>query len=174
MSGKKPGRKVSAAKADSLQDMGKRFVSAWKRAEKGEPVNEGTDAPSSKNQGADSCNSYKYQYIQSMKPIEFRGSSLDDLRGFPHPVMREAGYQLDRVQHGLAPSDAKAMASIGPGVTELRIWDEAGTFRVIYVAKLADAVYVLHCFQKKTQQTAKRDIDLAKQRLKELMKELAS
>ncbi|RZI79907.1 MAG: type II toxin-antitoxin system RelE/ParE family toxin [Rubrivivax sp.] len=109
-----------------------------------------------------------------MKQIEFRGSSLDDLRSFPQTAMREAGHQLDRVQHGLAPDDAKSMSSIGPGVTELRIWDEGGTFRVIYVAKLADAVFVLHCFQKKTQQTAKRDIDLAKKRLKELMKELAS
>ncbi|HEX5372582.1 MAG TPA: type II toxin-antitoxin system RelE/ParE family toxin [Aquabacterium sp.] len=109
-----------------------------------------------------------------MKPIEFRGSSLDDLRAFPQTAMREAGYQLDRVQHGLAPDDAKSMPSIGPGVTELRIWDEAGTFRVVYVAKLADVVFVLHCFQKKTQQTAKRDIDLAKKRLKDLMKEIAS
>lgn len=109
-----------------------------------------------------------------MKPIEFRGSSLDDLRSFPQTAMREAGYQLDRVQNGLAPDDAKSMSGIGPGVTELRIWDEGGTFRVIYVAKLADAVFVLHCFQKKTQQTAKRDIDLARKRLKELMKELAS
>ena len=58
-------------------------------------------------------------------------------------------------------------------MVELRIWDEAGTFRVVYAAKLANAVYVLHCFQKKTQQTAKRDIELAKKRLKELMKELA-
>lgn len=58
-------------------------------------------------------------------------------------------------------------------MVELRIWDEASTFRVVYVAKLADAVYVLHCFQKKTQQTAKRDIELAKKRLKDLMKELA-
>lgn len=87
--------------------------------------------------------------------------------------MREAGYQLDKVQHGLSPDDAKARSSIGAGVTELRIWDEAGTFRVVYIAKLTDAVYVLHCFQKKTQQTAKRDIDLARQRLKALMKELA-
>jgi phage-related protein len=107
------------------------------------------------------------------KPIEFRGTALDDLRGFPQSAMREAGYQLDRVQHGLSPNDAKAMPSIGAGVVELRIWDEAGTFRVVYVAKMVDAVYVLHCFQKKTQQTAKRDIDLAKKRLKDLMKELA-
>lgn len=108
-----------------------------------------------------------------MKPIEFRASALDDLRSFPQTAMREAGYQLDKVQHGLAPDDAKAMPSIGAGVTELRIWDEAGTFRVVYIAKLSDAVYVLHCFQKKTQQTAKRDIDLARQRLKALLKELA-
>ena len=58
-------------------------------------------------------------------------------------------------------------------MVELRIWDEAGTFRVVYVAKLADAVYVLHCFQKKTQRTTKRDIELAQKRLKALMKEIA-
>jgi phage-related protein len=58
-------------------------------------------------------------------------------------------------------------------VVELRVWDEAGTFRVVYVAKFIDAVYVLHCFQKKTQQTAKRDIELAKMRLKDLLKEIA-
>ena len=87
--------------------------------------------------------------------------------------MRDAGYQLDKVQHGLSPDDTKPMPSIGAGVSELRIWDGAGAFRVLYIAKLADAVYVLHCFQKKTQQTAKRDIDLARQRLKALVKELA-
>ena len=108
-----------------------------------------------------------------MKPIEFRGTALDDLRSFPQTAMREAGYQLDRVQTGLAPDDAKALPSIGVGVVELRLWDEAGTFRVVYVAKLADAVYVLHCFQKKTQQTTKRDIELAQKRLKALMKEIA-
>ena len=108
-----------------------------------------------------------------MKPIEFRGTALNDLRAFPQTAMREAGYQLDKVQNGLLPDDAKAMPSIGSGVVELRIWDEAGTFRVVYVAKLADAVYVLHCFQKKTQQTAKRDLEVAQKRLKELMKELA-
>ena len=88
--------------------------------------------------------------------------------------MRDAGYQLDRVQHGLPPDDAKPMPTIGAGAMELRIWDESGTFRVVYVAKLADAVYVLHCFQKKTQQTAKRDIELARTRFKALMKEIAT
>ena len=108
-----------------------------------------------------------------MKPIEFRGRALDDLRSFPQTAMREAGYQLDRVQNGLSPDDTKSMPTIGDGVVELRIWDEAGTFRVVYVAKLADAIYVLHCFQKKTQQTAKRDIALTQKRLKDLMKEVA-
>ena len=94
--------------------------------------------------------------------IAFQGTALDDLRDFPSTAMRETGYQLDKVQHGLPPDDAKAMPSIGAGVVELRIWDEAGTFRVVYVAKLEGAVYVLHCFQKKTQKTAKPDIDLAR------------
>ena len=107
-----------------------------------------------------------------MKLIAFQGTALVDLRNFPNSTMRDAGYQLDKVQHGLQPDDAKAMPSIGAGVMKLRIWDEAGTFRVVYVAKLADAIYVLHCFQKKTEQTAKRDIDLARKRLKELLKEL--
>ena len=109
-----------------------------------------------------------------MKPIAFRATALDDLRAFPPSAMRDAGYQLDRVQHGLQPDDAKPMPTIGAGAMELRIWDEAGTFRVVYVAKLADAVYVLHCFQKKTQQTAQRDIDLARKRFKALMKEIAT
>ena len=108
-----------------------------------------------------------------MKPIEFRGSSLNDLRDFPHSAVREVGYQLDKVQNGLPPDDAKAIPSIGTGVVELRVWDESGTFRVVYVAKFTDAVYVLHCFQKKTQQTAKRDIELAQKRLKDLLKEIA-
>ena len=63
------------------------------------------------------------------------------------------------------------MATVGSGVKKLRIWDEAGTFRVIYLAKLAEAVYVLHCFQKKTEQTSEKDIQLARKRYKDLMKE---
>ena len=107
-----------------------------------------------------------------MKLIEFQGTALNDLRGFPNIAMREAGYQLDKVQNGLAPDDAKAMPSIGAGVVELRIWDEAGTFRVVYLAKLADTIYVLHCFKKKTEKTAQRDVDLVRKRLKQLLKEI--
>ena len=106
-----------------------------------------------------------------MKDIRFCGRSLEALRGFPAVAKREAGYQLDRVQHGLEPTDWKPMPSIGPGVREIRIMHE-GQFRVIYVARLADAIYVLHAFQKKTQKTRKQDIDAAKQVLRQLQIEV--
>ena len=85
---------------------------------------------------------------------------------------REAGYQIDRVQNGYEPDDWKPMSSIGAGVQEIRIRDAAGAFRVVYVAKFADAIYVLHCFQKKTQKTSKTDLDLAESRYRDLLKEL--
>lgn len=106
------------------------------------------------------------------KPVEFRGSALDDLRTFPSSARREAGHQLDQVQNGRQPDDWKPMPTVGQGVQEIRIRDASGAFRVIYVAKFADAVYVLHCFQKKTQRTAKTDLDLATRRYRDLMKEL--
>lgn len=102
--------------------------------------------------------------IMPAKPIEFLGDSLRSLREFPDDAKRDAGYQLDRVQHGLQPDDFKPMPAIGKGVEEIRVRDDTGAYRVIYTARLADAIYVLHAFQKKTQATSKRDIDLAKQR----------
>ena len=99
-----------------------------------------------------------------VKPIEFLGDSLRSLREFPDDAKRDAGYQLDGVQHGLQPEDFKPMPTIGKGVEEIRVRDDTGAYRVIYTARLADAVYVLHAFQKKTQTTSKRDIELAKQR----------
>src|SRR5258705_9183406 len=95
------------------------------------------------------------------KPIEFRGSALDDLRAFPTAAKREAGYQLDQIQQGRNPDDWKPMSSVGQGVYELRIRETNGAFRVIYVAKFASAIYVLHCFQKKTQKTSRDDLALA-------------
>jgi phage-related protein len=99
--------------------------------------------------------------VSNPKLVEFRGSALDDLRTFPVSARRDAGYQLDQVQQGYEPDDWKPMSTIGKGVREIRIRDEAGAFRVIYIAKFADAIYVLHCFQKKTQKTSKTDLDLA-------------
>lgn len=118
---------------------------------------------------------YKTLYSDSVtdsKPVEFVGSSLDDLRAFPLTARREAGYQLDQVQNGHEPDDWKPMNTVGKGVKEIRIRDAAGAFRIIYVAKFADAVYVLHCFQKKTEKTSKADVELAAKRYRDLLKEL--
>jgi len=104
-----------------------------------------------------------------MKPVVFAGDSLKRLREFPEDVRQDAGYQLDKVQRGQTPDDCRPMPSIGKGVEEIRIWDDSGTYRVIYTARLRDAVYVLHAFQKKTQTTSKRDVDIARQRLAQVM-----
>jgi phage-related protein len=118
---------------------------------------------------------YKILYIYDMtdpKPVEFRGSSLDDLRAFPLAAKRDAGHQLDQVQNGQEPEDWKPMNAVGQGVKEIRIRGAAGAFRVIYIAKFADVVYVLHWFQKKARTTSKSDVDLAAKRYRDLLKEL--
>ena len=106
----------------------------------------------------------------TIKSVEFLGDTVEVLRAFPDKARQNAGFQLDKVQRGEEPDDSKPMPGIGAGVKEIRIRDEAGIFRVIYLAKLADAVYVLHCFQKKTQETSQKDIKLARKRYKELMR----
>ncbi len=83
------------------------------------------------------------------------------------------GFQIDQVQQGHDPDDWKPMSSIGQGVREIRIRDKAGAFRIIYIAKVAEAVYVLHCFQKKTQKAAKSDLDLARKRYQDLQRKIA-
>lgn len=103
-----------------------------------------------------------------MKLIVWMGSSLSDLKAFPDDPRREAGYQLDRVQNGLLPSDWKPMTTIGPGVREIRIREESGAFRVIYVVQAGDAIHVLHCFRKTTQKTSLHDLRLAQERLKQM------
>ena len=106
------------------------------------------------------------------KPIEFCGSALADLARFPVTARREAGFQLYQVQEGCDPDEWKPMNTIGEGVREIRIREKDGAVRVIYVAKFADAIYVLHCFQKKTQKTSPEDIAQAARRYKHLMQEL--
>jgi phage-related protein len=108
-----------------------------------------------------------------MKPLSFRGRALEDLRAFPETARREAGYQLDRIQNEQHPTDWKPMASVGRGVEEIRIRDDAGAFRVIYIARFSDTVYVLHCFQKKSEKTNRVDLELAAKRYADLVKELS-
>jgi phage-related protein len=105
-----------------------------------------------------------------LKPVEFLGDSLAALRSFPVGARREAGFQIDRVQRGLEPDSWKPMKSVGSGMREIRVRDADGAFRVMYVASLPDAVFVLHAFGKKTRTTAKRDLDIATGRYRALMK----
>ena len=102
-----------------------------------------------------------------MKPLKFLASSLDDLRNFPNEARRSAGFELHAVQCGLAPTDWKPMQGIGAGVKEIRI-HVLGEWRILYVAKFADAVYVLHAFQKKTQKTPQKELELARQRYQQI------
>lgn len=102
-----------------------------------------------------------------MKTLKFIGSSLKDLSDFPAEARREAGFDLWQVQLGLMPRDFKPMLNVGAGAYEIRI--KIGTqWRVIYVANRSDAVYVLHAFQKTSQKTAKKDIDLAADRYRQI------
>lgn len=101
-----------------------------------------------------------------MKTAEIKESTRKVIRGFPKQVRADLGVELMRVQAGLNPTDWKPMPSVGKGVREIRV-SYRGQWRMIYVATLGDAVYVLHAFHKKTQRTAKADIRIAKQRLKE-------
>ncbi|HYR05316.1 MAG TPA: type II toxin-antitoxin system RelE/ParE family toxin [Gallionella sp.] len=105
-----------------------------------------------------------------MKSITFLGDSLEKIRNFPQSARREAGFQLDKIQHGLTADNWKPMKSVGRGVNEIRIRDDAGAYRVIYIASFPEAVYVLHAFQKKTQITAKTDMELARARLQSLIR----
>ena len=99
-----------------------------------------------------------------MKPLVFLGSSRDDLLGMPPGVRHGIGVELLRVQFGGQPSDFKPMPAVGPGAFEIRVRDASGAYRTIYVAKFDAAIFVLHAFQKKTQQTARADLELAKRR----------
>lgn len=105
-----------------------------------------------------------------MKPVTFLGDSLDGIRAFPQGARREAGFQLDKVQRGFNPDNWRPVKAVGLGIREIRIRDQAGAFRVVYVATFPEAVCVLHAFQKKTQRTAKADLELARIRFKDLVR----
>jgi len=105
-----------------------------------------------------------------MKPVHFVGTSREDLRELPDSAKETAGFQLFKVQQGKEPDDWKPMPSVGAGVQEIRVRDERGAYRVFYVAKFEEAVYVLHAFQKRSQKTAQPDLDLGKSRYADLLK----
>ena len=104
-----------------------------------------------------------------MRPVRFLGDSLKCLRDFPEGARHDAGYQLDKVQRGDQPDDFKPMPAIGQGVEEIRVLDSGGAYRVIYLARRTEAVYVLHAFHKKTQATPRKDLEIAKGRFRQLL-----
>lgn len=103
-----------------------------------------------------------------MKLVRFVGDSRACLAQFPEVARNRAGRQLFAVQCGQAPSDSKHLPGIGAGVEEIRVWDQTGTYRVVYIARFEEALYVLHAFHKKTQQTSSRDVEVIERRLAEM------
>ena len=108
-------------------------------------------------------------YKELMKPVHFVGSSREDLRELPESVRETAGYQLFKVQQGKEPDDWKPVPTVGVGVNEIRVRDESGGYRVLYLAKFEEAVYVLHVFEKRSQKTPKAHIQLAKGRYADML-----
>ncbi|MDR5809491.1 type II toxin-antitoxin system RelE/ParE family toxin [Caballeronia sp. LZ019] len=113
----------------------------------------------------------KFCTTTDAKEIRWVGSSYEDILEFPSAARREAGFQLGRLQVGLDPEDWKPFDDVGPGVREIRIRDINGIYRVMYVAKFEEAVFVLHCFQKKTQATSRQDKEVAAIRYRAIVRE---
>jgi phage-related protein len=106
--------------------------------------------------------------VMSEKPIYWFGSSREDISDFSEGARREAGFALWKVQQGQPAPDFKPMPIVGPGVQEIRIRTE-DAYRIFYIAKFEEAIYVLHVFQKKTQKTTQNDIQIGQRRFKELL-----
>src|SRR5262245_18165006 len=105
-----------------------------------------------------------------MKSITWSGDSRERTREFPDEARHRAGHQINRVQHGREPEDWKPMSTVGSGVQEIRVHQD-GEFRILYVAKFAEAIYVLHAFQKKTRKTPKKDLELSSTRYRAVVDE---
>ncbi len=108
--------------------------------------------------------------MDNEKQIRWVGSAYDDLLTLPKDARKEAGFQLGKVQAGLEPADWKPFDDVGAGTREIRIRDAPGIYRVMYVAKFEEAIYVLHCFQKKTQVTSKQDKAIASARYRAVVR----
>jgi phage-related protein len=102
-----------------------------------------------------------------LKPLCWLGSSRADVRAFPDVPRRIVGHELFQVQWGRHPSSWKPFGTVGPGVVELRV-DVEGAFRVLYLARFPEAVYVIHAFEKKARRTRQADIQVARKRLRDL------
>jgi phage-related protein len=112
--------------------------------------------------------------MEQEKELRWLGSSYADLLTFPYEPRKTAGFQLGKVQAGLEPDDWKPFSEVGAGVREIRIRDSQGIYRILYVAKFEEAIYVLHCFQKKTQASSQQDKHIAQARYRTILQERGS
>ena len=103
------------------------------------------------------------------RPLLWVGSAREDLRAFPAIARSAAGRALGLLQDGRPPSDYRSMPSIGAGVWEIRV-NTGGAFRVFYVAKFAEGIYVLHAFEKKSRKTSRNDLAIGKSRYREVLR----
>ena len=108
--------------------------------------------------------------IMPFKPVEWLGDSRDRVQAFPADARGEIGFELWEVQQGKEPSDWKPMPSVGLGVNEIRV-RTGNAYRLIYVARFSEAVYVLHAFEKKSRKTSKPDLELARKRFRTMTEE---
>ena len=106
--------------------------------------------------------------IKQDKEVFFEGNSLEVLKGFPKGTREDLGVALRELQHGEVPADSRPMPSIDQGVFELKASDERTWYRVMYYTRIKNRIYVLHSFKKDSRKTQKRDLDIARQRLKTL------
>jgi len=105
-----------------------------------------------------------------LRKLVFWGAAYKELIALPAIVQHRAGFLLKELQKGNDPPDWKPMPTVGAGVNELRIRDESGAYRVIYIARFEEAVYVLRCFEKTSQKTSQLDLQAAATRYRELIR----
>jgi phage-related protein len=106
--------------------------------------------------------------------VTWEGDSREVLQSFPEDVRQNFGFELWQLQQGERPSNYRPLPSIGTGVFELRDQDERAWYRVVYLSRINDMIYVLHCFEKKSREMPRRDFEKAKQRLKAVKARLAA
>jgi phage-related protein len=106
--------------------------------------------------------------------VAWEGDSREILQSFPEDVRQNFGFGLWQLQQGDRPSDYRPLPSNGPGVFELRDQDERAWYRVVYLSRIDDVIYVLHCFEKKSCEMPRKDFEKAKHRLKAVRARLAA
>jgi len=108
-----------------------------------------------------------------VKQLFWIGNSYKALTAFPKEIKQAAGFQLHLIQQGHDPDDWKPMQSIGASVREIRV-HVAGEHRIIYLAKFEEGIYILHAFRKKTLKTAKKDLNIARARFRDVIQHRTS